>query len=811
MMFFRPDSRLAELRRKYREARLHRRERRRAALTLGAVAVVVLLALKSCGAARAASPATNLADLAAAANQAPINQAAPGSTRSGYTADLAPTVETWVASGNRATRTPLFTPGLWSLKTNCDLGDKDAVTMLGTGDGPQRAQSAYTVDGGDAGPVSGYVWTNESDRTSASFTYGGPSLVRERLQFSGRFGKTSLAGITEPAGVGLELDGGVATERDVTYANYATPVELGEGAEYRATGVVFENCDQALHFTGAATAKLTDCLGLGPASILVEGTTEEDPALIYVSRSPLDGEPDALLEPGSTPAKVIYDQATDAEGDFRRGAYLFVDDETENLDPAAAISGELVERLDVLEERVITLTSPGDATDSRATIQAAIDDLAALGGGVVDLRPGVYHVGPVSASNPDPLPAGTWSLRLESNVWLRGVPGQTFLNRRFGGGDDGSNSTVRNDDFEGGNENIGLVGITFTIPDGATNANKNFSVRDVDGVTLIDVSFAGVYHNWNASFTDSENILIRGGGGDSGDELTEDGYHFCGCQGVRISDVDIACGDDCFAFVNDVDHQTQDTSDVVISNCTAYSRKAHVLKAFVADNVTETISKITMRGVRGRTGDGTPDMGGGVLLEDENHPVDLDDCAVFGISVDLALDHTQGDLPVLVRWARDVELDVDIEAAGDNVQLSGKNIGGRISIKNQRGAAWGVTLAIDHASENIALRGGTIDTNGTGVFVGVNHHVSGFAIDGYMFTGDDSGADDGIHVWNGSRGVVTRNRVTGFGGAGIVETEPSGAPTSDFNNFTGNTCWNNGTDTIGVVGAGSDKSGNIEE
>lgn len=85
-----------------------------------------------------------------------------------------------------------------------------------------------------------------------------------------------------------------------------------------------------------------------------------------------------------------------------------------------------------------TVTAAADGTtDMRATIQAALDTAGAAGGGVVQLKEGVYRIITVNAVSP----AGAYGLEIPSNVMLCGMGDATVL-RAVAGGDFGTGGVL---------------------------------------------------------------------------------------------------------------------------------------------------------------------------------------------------------------------------------------------------------------------------------------------------------------------------------------------------------------------------------
>lgn len=185
-------------------------------------------------------------------------------------------------------------------------------------------------------------------------------------------------------------------------------------------------------------------------------------------------------------------------------------------------------------------------------------------------------------------------LLVGDNTTLRFMPGSSVIRNITGGG--ATNATIRNISQPGGNSHIRIYGGKVSNL-GVGDTGKHLAFQLCNDILVDGLWFAGVKVDWNTYFLDCTDLRISNVYMDSGTAVFEDGLHLDGCQNATIDNCIIKCGDDAIAIVNAFG--TQNTSNIVVTNCYVQSRAANGVKIEVYTGSTKTMTAIQVRNVTG--------------------------------------------------------------------------------------------------------------------------------------------------------------------------------------------------------------------
>ena len=226
---------------------------------------------------------------------------------------------------------------------------------------------------------------------------------------------------------------------------------------------------------------------------------------------------------------------------------------------------------------------PDGKTLCTAAIQKAIDTCAAAGGGTVELTEGKYLSGTIFFRSGVTLQLDEGATLLGSTN-LKDYPHKTpEFRSRMDYNERVTQSLIYAERVERialrGKGEIDGQGATFVPPyppgKWPSLSNRPFIIRMIEckhvlieAVTLRDSA------SWMEDYIACDNLTIRGITVHNHVAPNNDGIDIDGCQGVRISDVEISCQDDglCFKGTN-----LRPTKDVVVENC-KFSSHTNALK-----------------------------------------------------------------------------------------------------------------------------------------------------------------------------------------------------------------------------------------
>jgi len=219
---------------------------------------------------------------------------------------------------------------------------------------------------------------------------------------------------------------------------------------------------------------------------------------------------------------------------------------------------------------MLSVRDAGAQGDGRAletqALQAAIDKVAAVGGGTVVVPAGSYRTGTVVLKS-------HVTLHLEAGAWLVGSEDIEDYRDDVGMFVDGvgqprGRSLILAADAENvsveGRGTIDGSGQAFP-KDHPRFAERPFLIRFVNcrNVSLTGVKLQNAAA-WGCHFLNSETILVHGVTIHSRTNLNNDGLDIDGCRRVRISDCDIDTGDDAICLKCTTENPC---TDVTVTNC----------------------------------------------------------------------------------------------------------------------------------------------------------------------------------------------------------------------------------------------------
>ena len=354
-----------------------------------------------------------------------------------------------------------------------------------------------------------------------------------------------------------------------------------------------------------------------------------------------------------------------------------------------------------------------------------------------------------------------------------------------------------------GNQHIRVSGGSMDNEEGYSGHHLGFI--EVGFLNISDMQFLGIVH-WNVSLRNCNDVVVSNLLMDSGTETNSAGIQISGGSRYVIADCDIRCGDDSIALVVDT-FQAGDIRDVVVSNCYLHSREANALKILVEENVTFTIGRVQISNIVAKVGQ--PDSGSsqGIIIADQNYLK-----RVFDVEIDgFWLDASQGYGDVLwidgakrLRLSR-VVLDKPVQrariAGSDDVALIDCTID-----LNSNAASVQQCLIVgqplpdppnptpDGTCRNFRIVGGEyLNAKTDAIIMGVDSPVIGFEISHARITG---AGNNGVFIYNATKGTVIGNRISECGGWGIQETG-----TSNENLILGNWLKTNTAGTISFAGS----------
>jgi hypothetical protein len=313
----------------------------------------------------------------------------------------------------------------------------------------------------------------------------------------------------------------------------------------------------------------------------------------------------------------------------------------------------------------VVVDSPGDTSDSGPTIQNALDQVEAAGGGIVQLIDGDFYIGPIVDGD-----GGDHGLQIGSNTHLKMDP-DVVLIRRFHGQGNEAGATIRNKEQDPdpnaepprpANTNIRVTGGTIRTQDTATDLNtgKHIGFAKANSVSIDDVRFRHVEDNWNVYFLDCSDVSITRLDIVSGTRLYEDGIHVTGGRRIIIADCDVQCGDDCIAFNVDPNQDPGPFSDIVVSNCTLHSFTANGIRLLVDTPNTETIRRVQISNVVIKTGPKPTvepnelELPAGIQINNRNSGTyQISDIQIDGVQIDASENANDG---LMIEGAERVRL-----------------------------------------------------------------------------------------------------------------------------------------------------------
>jgi polygalacturonase len=311
----------------------------------------------------------------------------------------------------------------------------------------------------------------------------------------------------------------------------------------------------------------------------------------------------------------------------------------------------------------IVVASPNDTSDSRQTIQNALDQVEAAGGGIVQLIDGDFYIGRSDGYGGDD------GLQIGSNTHLKMDP-DVVLIRRFHGQGTEAGATIRNKEQNPDpdadppilpNENIRVSGGTIRTQVAAApgNGGKHIGFAKANSVAIDDVRFRHVEGNWNVYFHDCNDVSITRLDIVSGTRLFEDGIHVTGGRRIVIADCNVECGDDCIAFNVDPNQDAGEFSDIVVSNCTLHSHVANGIRLLVDAPNNETIRRVQISNVVIKTGPqpAMPDpreLPAGIQINNRNTGTyQISDVQIDGVQIDASKNANDG---LMIEGAERVRL-----------------------------------------------------------------------------------------------------------------------------------------------------------
>jgi hypothetical protein len=419
----------------------------------------------------------------------------------------------------------------------------------------------------------------------------------------------------------------------------------------------------------------------------------------------------------------------------------------------------------------------------------------------VRLTGGVYYIGNGGE--------GHQGLKIGNNTHLLLDQDAVIIRRFESGGDIGA--TITNKDHTNGNQHIRVSGGTIRTDD-LNFDGHHLGFFKVDWLQISDMRFRGVV-DWNVSLRSVNDAIVSNLSMDSGEALETAGIQISGGARIVIADCDIRCGDDCIALVVDTFEGTGDISDVVVSNCYLHSRQANALRLLVEEDAEESYSirRVAVNNIVAKTGVLNSTTSGGISIIDQKLEHLINYVEIDGVYLDASESYTE---PLVVEWATRVRLArIVIQSPRQRARIAGSHdvalIDCIIEIDPTRasgqqcllvGQPVGSPPLPDGSCSNIRIVGGEyLVATQHAIHMGTDDFsVEGFEISNARIVG---AVNNGILIWNSSKGVVIGNRIEQCGGWGIQELGAS----SDSNAFIGNQLANNGA-AISLVSAkhGSD-------
>lgn len=258
------------------------------------------------------------------------------------------------------------------------------------------------------------------------------------------------------------------------------------------------------------------------------------------------------------------------------------------------------------------------ATKTTASIQAALDEADAAGGGTVVVPPGHYLIGTIRLRS-------NVRLHLEAGATLVGSPDIDDYEEESEGHVPPEFPYVRclivgfdleNVELTGGGtiDGSGASFMDYSVPTydetftqeahrampadrrdeyvsehDATRPTWIVFLRRCRNVRFRDVRFFDVAR-WTTRFSRCENVVMNGLVIENDlRAANSDGMHFTSCRNVMVSDCTIRSGDDCIAITNYGDNDAV-TSGVVVSSCVLTSHSAGIRIGFAKDGVLEDVA-----------------------------------------------------------------------------------------------------------------------------------------------------------------------------------------------------------------------------
>ncbi len=198
----------------------------------------------------------------------------------------------------------------------------------------------------------------------------------------------------------------------------------------------------------------------------------------------------------------------------------------------------------------------GDAkTLNTRTIQAAIDAVAASGGGFVHFPPGNYLCGAVSLKS-------RVTLSLEAGAILLGSTNEADYKSVA------KSALITGDDLD----DVAIIGRGTIDGQGAAFPRQGFRPMNIQIANSRNVLIEGIKlrnaASWVQKYARCEDLVIRGIQVESLSNANNDGLDIDSCRNVRVTDSRIWSGDDAFVFKSTYDRPCE---NVVIANCIASS------------------------------------------------------------------------------------------------------------------------------------------------------------------------------------------------------------------------------------------------
>jgi hypothetical protein len=177
-----------------------------------------------------------------------------------------------------------------------------------------------------------------------------------------------------------------------------------------------------------------------------------------------------------------------------------------------------------MAEIIVGTITALNTVNSAPRIQAALDAIEALGGGIVRLTGGKYYIGDGGQ--------GHQGIQIGDNTHLLLDQDAVIIRRFESGGDAGA--TIRNKDQTNGNEHIRLSGGTIRTDD-LNFDGHHLGFLKVDWLTISDMRFRGVV-DWNVSLRSVNDAIISNLSMDSGEALETAGIQISGGSRIVIAD-----------------------------------------------------------------------------------------------------------------------------------------------------------------------------------------------------------------------------------------------------------------------------------